>query len=351
MRWCWCAEMTDKLEIRSNQYYRLLKAYFQCPEEDVLAQGSELGRSLVIDGTPPEEIGEIHQLAQLQLAEEYAEMPFSKTAPLSSALLLEVLMAYGFAFREFTERKKQEERLQTQRLEIIGTLAAGIAHDFNNLIGIILGFTEMAMLDIPDDSLAGDNLNQVKTAALKARDLVNQIQAFARRKDSNFEPVELAAILNESLRLLRRVIPATVEIRSRINTDDSTILADASQIHQIILNLCTNAGHAMREHGGILDLKLDSCHIDKDFSATETRLKPGKYLRLRVSDTGCGIPSENLPRIFDPFFTTKDVGDGSGLGLSVVHGIVGKHNGAIEVSSKVGVGTTFCIYLPGVNKT
>lgn len=249
------------------------------------------------------------------------------------------------------EKEKIEEQLrQSQKLEAIGTLAGGIAHDFNNILSPIIGYTEMALDEIPESDPARFGLNQVLHAAHRARDLVKQILAFSRQGEKNFMvPVDVSRIVKEALKLLRATLPSSIDIRQ--HTEKAMVVADPTQIHQIVVNLCTNAAHAM-ENKGVLDVTLlNAVLTEKDLSALSLfNLKPGRYIRLHISDTGSGITADTLPRIFEPYFTTKGVGKGSGLGLAVVHGIVKRHGGDIRVQSKPGKGSTFEVFIPATEE-
>lgn len=260
------------------------------------------------------------------------------------------------SFSDITARKRAEEekeRLQAQlrqaqKMEAIGTLAGGIAHDFNNILAPIIGYTEMVLGETPESNPARHDLEQVLKAAGRARELVKQILAFSRYgSEQQRVPLEIGSIVKEALKLLRASLPATIEIQQRV--EKSTALADATQVHQVLMNLCTNAAHAMNERG-TLSVSLDSVDLtQKDSNALADRdLKPGPYLKLTVSDTGHGMDAATMQRIFDPYFTTKRVGSGSGLGLAVVHGIAKRHGGAVFVQSEVGKGSTFDFYLPRI---
>jgi len=235
-------------------------------------------------------------------------------------------------------------------MEAIGTLAGGIAHDFNNILGIILGNAELAIDDVPDSNPARNNLDEVRKACLRAKDVVSQILAFSRKSESEQKPFNIASVVTESLKLLRASIPTSVDIRPNISNDIEDILGDPTQIHQIMINLCTNAAHAMEDAGGTLEVVLENTALHEDKAYRYTELKPGPYVQLSVSDTGFGISPEVMERIFDPYFTTKDVGKGTGLGLSVVHGIVNSHKGGISVESEAGKGTTFNLLFPAVER-
>ena len=248
---------------------------------------------------------------------------------------------------DLTEKKKLEAQLQqAHKMESIGTLAGGIAHDFNNIIGIIVGNTELAIDDVPEWNPARQNLEEIRTASLRARDVVKQILAFSRQSAQELKPVRIGPIIIESLQLVRSSIPTTIQIHQDISAESDTIRANPTQINQILINLCTNAAHAMRDKGGILEVNLENVTINKNASTNYHDIPLGEYVRLTVKDTGRGIDPENLKRIFDPYFTTKKVGEGSGMGLAVVHGIVKSHFGNIAVSSTEGKGTTFHVLLP-----
>jgi len=248
--------------------------------------------------------------------------------------------------RDITPQKKMETQLRkAQKMEAIGTLAGGIAHDFNNILFGVIGYTEIALDQIEKNTKLYDNLQEVLLAGGRARDLVKQILAFSRQTEQERKPIQVKIIVKEVLKLLRASLPTTIEIRQDIQSD-SLVLADPTQIHQILMNLCTNAEHAMRDKGGVLEVKLANVVLDQDFTAGHPDIEPGVYIKLTVSDSGHGIPSHALDRIFDPFFTTKDIGEGTGMGLAVVHGIVGSNGGTVTVSSDPGQGSTFRVYLP-----
>ena len=241
-----------------------------------------------------------------------------------------------------------EQLHQAQKMEAIGTLAGGIAHDFNNILTAISGFAELANLDLHGDSKAKYNVQQSIKAAQRAKDLVQQILAFSRQGKQERKPMNVQPIIKEALKFLRASLPATIEIREHMEEDWGAIEADPTQVYQVLMNLCTNAAHAMDENGGILEVSLSKVDIPGGVPATSRGIEPGPYMRLRVSDTGHGMPPEILKKIFDPYFTTKEVGKGTGLGLAVVHGIVKSYGGGITVSSELGRGSTFDIYFPRV---
>ncbi|MBF0524993.1 MAG: PAS domain S-box protein, partial [Deltaproteobacteria bacterium] len=234
---------------------------------------------------------------------------------------------------------------QAQKMEAIGTLAGGIAHDFNNILGIIVGYTQLAQLDAETGQVSPEDLKLVVKACHRAKDLINQILTFSRRVESKKKPVQIGPIAKEALKMLRASLPSTIAFHQNITEDDSTVLSDPSQIHQILLNLCTNAAHAMK-NDGVLDVTLSEVYLDPETISLYPGLKPMPYIKLTVSDTGQGIDPDILDRIFDPFFTTKERGEGTGLGLAVVDGIVRGHGGAIDVHSEAGKGSIFTIFLP-----
>ncbi len=249
--------------------------------------------------------------------------------------------------RAEAEKAKLEFRLrQAQSMEAIGTLAGGIAHDFNNILFPILGYTEMTMDDLPSNSMAYQNLSEVLKAALRAKELVNQILTFSRQRENEKMILKIQPVVKEALKLIRSTLPTTIELSQNIDPNCNPVLADPTQIHQIIMNLCTNAYHAMQDHGGLLEVTLTEAKLGADDLRAYPGSLPGTYLKLSVSDTGIGIAKDILERIFDPFFTTKPVGKGTGLGLSVVHGIVKQMGGHIRVYSEPGKGTVFHVYMP-----
>jgi len=244
------------------------------------------------------------------------------------------------------EKKKLETQLQqAQKMEAIGTLAGGIAHDFNNILSLIIGYTELAMGNLPEDSRARANMNKLLKAGDRAKDLVKQILTFSRHTEQEQKPILIHPIVKEVLKLLRSTLPTTIEIRQNISSDNM-VLADPTQIHQVIMNLCTNAYHAMDEKGGVLEVSLVDIELDSEFTAKHLNTYPGLYLRLTVSDTGHGIEKNGIDRIFEPYYTTKEKSGGTGMGLAVVHGIVKSHAGIITVYSKPGKGSTFNVFLP-----
>jgi PAS domain S-box-containing protein len=246
---------------------------------------------------------------------------------------------------DISDRKKVEAELrQAQKMEAIGTLAGGIAHDFNNILSAIIGFTELAKLETGDNAELSRYLKEVEAAAGRATDLVKQILTFSRQRERDKLPLEISLVVREALKLLRSSIPATIEIRQNI-PPQRAVLADPTQIHQVVMNLCTNAYHAMQETGGTLGVTLKDIAFEEE-SVLGMEAAAGAYIELCVSDTGHGMDKDTMTRIFDPYFTSKEPGRGTGLGLSVVHGIVESHRGFIKVYSEPDEGTTFKVYLP-----
>ena len=253
--------------------------------------------------------------------------------------------------RDVTREAELEVQLRhSQRMEAIGVMAGGIAHDFNNILTPVMGYTEMALNRPGLDAKVCGYLKEIASAGQRASELVQQILTFSRQTEQVKQPVLVEAIVKESLKLLRAAIPSTITIRQRIAGKGTQTLADPSQIHQVVMNLCTNAFHAMRETGGVLEVVLDTLILEAPLVQLGVTLPPGDYLRLRVSDTGRGMDEETQKRIFLPFFTTKRTGEGTGLGLSIVHGIVIGMGGSISVESGVGRGSAFTVHFPSVHR-
>jgi signal transduction histidine kinase len=276
------------------------------------------------------------------------------TAPM---LLHENEIGRVWEFRDISKQKRAEadrEKLQTQllqaqKLESIGTLAGGIAHDFNNILASVIGYTELALDDIKKGTMLYEYLQEILLAGNRATDLVKQILTFSRQTDQEQKLFQLKLIVIEALKLLRASIPSTIEIKQNVQSN-ALIMGDSTRIHQVLMNLCTNAAHAMEDKGGLLTVDLFDVELDSEFVSKHQNLKSGPYINLTVTDTGHGIPPSILENIFDPFFTTKGKGEGTGMGLSVVHGIVHSHGGTIYCYSEPGKGSTFKVYLPAIER-
>jgi len=260
--------------------------------------------------------------------------------------------------RDITERKKEEEekaKLKTelqhaQKMESIGILAGGIAHDFNNIMAIILGNTELALEDVPKSNPAYSNLEEIKTASRRAKNIVRQLLSYSRVVEQEMQSIKIGPVIKDGLKFLRSTIPSTIDIEQNIQLTDETILADPTQINQILMNLCINASQAMEQTGGDLNVAVEKLVLDNNSARNYPGLKSGDHVRIIISDTGPGIDPEIIDQIFDPYFTTKEIGKGSGMGLAVVHGIVKSHSGAIAVESSPGKGTKFITLFPLTTK-
>ncbi|MEZ4527435.1 MAG: PAS domain S-box protein [Desulfobacterales bacterium] len=248
------------------------------------------------------------------------------------------------------QRLKMEAKMrESQKMEALGTLAGGIAHDFNNILSAVLGYAELAQIVCPVDSKLRHYIFQIFQAGLRAKDLVRQILTFSRQGRSEKKPIDISRVTDEALKLIKAALPANIEILKSISPNLAPVFADEIHIHQIVMNLCTNAYHSMKTAGGILRVSLTSVTIQDEDAQSYPGMNPGNYLRLSIADTGCGIPPEMINRIFEPYFTTKPIGEGTGLGLATVHGIVKEHGGSIKVYSEVGGGTTFHVFLPAAD--
>lgn len=259
---------------------------------------------------------------------------------------------------DITEQKQAEEEKknieyqlqQAQKMETIGTLAGGIAHDFNNILSVIIGYTELILMNANVNSEVRQNLKEIFNASKHARDMVKQILAFSRQNKQERKPIQVAHIVKEALKMLRASLPATISIQQKIEKNTAIIEADPTQIHQVLMNLCTNAAHAINEKDGVLEIILANVELDQQAVAKIPDIQAGSYLKLSVRDTGDGIPPDALQQIFNPYFTSKEKGEGTGLGLAVVQGIIKSLNGAITVDSEVGKGSRFHAYLPAIKR-
>jgi PAS domain S-box-containing protein len=260
------------------------------------------------------------------------------------------IVGYAYARRDVTRQVETERRAaQAEKLEAIGTLAGGIAHDFNNILSAIVGYAQMAQMKSPPDSPIRRDLQAILNGSRRATELIKQILIFSRQEEREEKPVRVAPLVEEATQFLRASIPTTIEIRRRIESD-AVVLADPTDLHRIVINLCTNAALAMSEGGGVLEVGLQDVDLDAASVARHDGLVPGRHVRLSVSDTGCGMRREVVARIFEPFFTTREFGKGTGLGLATVHGIVKRCHGAITVESEPGKGSRFEIYLPATRQ-
>ena len=306
-------------------------------------------------------VEEVHQAMQKAAKEENHKVVFKHrradglicdveifTSPIKiSGRALLSSMIYDITERitnEIEKEKLQRKLIQAQKMEAFGQLAGGIAHDFNNILSAVIGFTELALDEVEKGSPIEEDLQEVYTAGRRAKDLVQRILAFARQTGEEIEPIEIATIAKEVLKLIKSSTPASIEIKQNLNTR-SMIMGNAIQIHQIMMNLCTNAVYAM-EDGGVLEIGLKDVLIENTTDISKLELKSGNYVEMIISDTGSGIPEDIIGSIYEPYFTTKPLGEGTGMGLAMVHGIVESYGGKIEVESALTKGTTFTIYLP-----
>ncbi len=291
-------------------------------------------------------IPEARDITDRKKAEEALQEAHDKLELRVRERTAELQTAYSSLETEVAERKQVEEQLrQAQKMEAIGTLAGGIAHDFNNILAAILGFAELALDDVSRGSALDRKLRHIMNSSVRGRDLVRQILAFSRKVQYERKSLSLLPLIRETVKLLRASLPTSVHIQVNKAVAYDTILADPGEIQQIVMNLCTNAAYAMRENGGTLHLLVDNVNVSPG-STVGSGLSPGAYVRLTVQDTGAGMDQETMKRIFEPFFTTKQVGEGTGMGLAVVYGIVKGLNGDITVESTPGTGATFRVFFP-----
>lgn len=268
----------------------------------------------------------------------------------SSFLIIQIIDISKRKEAEQAHLQLQNQLQQAHKMETIGTLAGGISHDFKNILNPIIGFTTLAMESLDEESIARKDLERVLKAAKRADELVHQILAFSRQNEQIFSAIDLGSVMKESIDLLRATIPTTVDIKTSIYDGHERVMGNQTQIQQVILNLCTNAYQALPDSQGAISIKLDKINIDQRFVEDNQGFKTGDHLVIEVSDTGKGMSKEVLARIFDPFYTTKKVGEGTGLGLSVAHGVITAHKGHIKVDSNIGEGTCFTIYIPVTNE-
>ena len=274
---------------------------------------------------------------------------FSSLSPVRNSI--DEIIKFVTVQRDITEESRLQNYLQrAQRMETVGTLASGIAHDFNNILATIIGHADIVLQDLTPDSPSYRDLEQIMKASNRAKELVHHILSFSRQVEPKIEPVVLLTHIDEAVKILEGSIPANISIETELNNDCLPVLADPSHIHQVIMNICINAFYAMKEKGGLLKITMDYLSIDDKLIHTHPELKSKKYIRIDFTDTGDGIQPELIERIFEPFFTTKPVGEGTGLGLSVVHGMIKNMKGEIFVESTPGKGSVFSILLPAVNE-
>ena len=249
-------------------------------------------------------------------------------------------------FTDITRRKVLEkELLQAHKMEAIGTLAGGIAHDFNNILSALIGFSQLALKNTEKDSLMEEDLTEILNCGLRAKDLVRQILTFARQSDEKYSYIQLDYIVKEVSKFIRSSIPSSIALETQVQSA-AVIFANPTQIHQVLMNLCTNSAHAMKSDGGILKICLTDTHIDEADKTSIHNPDPGDYIKIEVSDTGTGITPQVMEKMFEPYFTTKDQGEGTGMGLAMVQGIVKDIGGIIQVKTALGQGTTFTVFIP-----
>lgn len=281
----------------------------------------------------------------LERFDGYSEPVEVRVSPIDFKKETSIFIAH---VRDVSQEISLERQLQqSQKMEAIGTLAGGIAHDFNNILAAILGYGEIVKDQLPAESPLRKDMDQILNGGFRATDLVKQIMTFSRQGKEEFKPTRIHYLLKEVLKLLRASLPATIDLQHNIDMDCGLVKADASQIHQVLMNLCTNAKHAIGDENGLLSVNL----IEQDLKEPELApgcplIEPGKYVVLSVKDSGGGMDEDTVIRVFEPFFTTKGKDEGTGLGLSIVHGIVTKHQGAITIVSEKNIGTVFHVYLP-----
>jgi PAS domain S-box-containing protein len=262
------------------------------------------------------------------------------------------VISYVCMQRDITHETRMEAQLrQAQKMEAIGTLASGIAHDFNNILTGLIGHAELAGKEVPAESRTKERIDHILTASLRARDLINQILTYTRQNEKEHRSIEIGLIVKEALKLLQSTLPAEIDIHDEITRESGYVLGDPSELHQVVLNLCTNAAHAMQPKGGKLSLEVKNSHLDTQMRVTTGELSPGAYTCLSIADTGHGMDPDTIERIFEPYFTTKEQGEGTGLGLAVTHGVVTRLGGQIDIKSRPGEGARFDIYLPRATKT
>lgn len=314
-------------------------------------------------GYTPQEIDQIwtrqQQISGIDTFETAHRRKDGTTVPVEiSGIVLEFdNVPYSVSFvKDISERKEAEKHRakmeahlrEAQKMESLGTLAGGIAHDFNNILSAIVGYAELLQITCPVDSTHRNYAAQITKAGHRAKELVQQILLFSRQDRSEKGPMDVGRVVEEALKLIKASLPANIEIQANISKNLAPVFANETNIHQIVMNLCANAYHVMKSAGGLLSVSLTAVTIQDHDALNFPEMKPGGYLKLSIADNGCGISPDLINRIFDPYFTTKPTGEGTGLGLSTIHGIVKDHGGYIKVYSEVGIGTAFHIFLPSV---
>jgi signal transduction histidine kinase len=330
-----------------DTYYALFnEAVFKADPEEALIAAADFGRDLMKHGITPEGLIEIHQKAVLRMATDHPALTLQQVAAPMMAPLMEATMAFSFAFRKQREAKEalQHQLARAGRLEAIGTMAAGIAHDFNTIIGIVNGYAELLIEDYPDNSNTMEYTQQIVTASLRARDLVMRMLAFARESPITPSTVDAVKLVRNVLKMIRMTLPQAIKVTFEPELEVAYTIADPLQIEQVIMNLCINAADAM-DGAGKLDL-----HIAPAPPLLRADGTTAPCFMLMVDDDGCGMPAEVQQRALDPFYTTKEPGKGSGLGLSVVYGIVTDLGGQLVIHSEVGMGSSFRVVLPLVSQ-
>ena len=357
----WESELSSNIDIWSDELWKLFGLKPQSCEpslenwlKTIIPEDREKVEQAVMEALKSG--GEFNSIWRIRDADGKVRWLMSKGNPVKDSEG-KIISRYSGIVLDITERKRAEEKKQqleshlrkSQRLETIGTLAGGIAHDLNNILTPILGYAELGMLELTEKESLHDYFSEISQAVMRAQSLVSQILLFSRAQESTPTIVSVQAVLAEALKLLRPSIPVTITIEQHIDKSCRNILADSAQIHQVIVNLCTNAFQAMEDSGGTLTIELKEITTGTDLQAQHLDLPAETYVQLSISDTGTGMDDATLERIFEPFFTTKSVNKGTGLGLSVVHGIITSFKGKIIVETRQGKGTTFRVYLPVVN--
>ena len=297
------------------------------------------------------------QVCELRLQSQSGQLRDVRLESISLRMARENTPRFHTALVDITEHKRAEnerQRLeaqlrQSQKLEAIGTLAGGMAHEFNNILAGLLGFATLLHREIPPESRAGSYVQQVRQAGLRAKELVQQLLTFSHTESFVREPLQVVSVVQEALALLRASLPSAFDIQYHLSEPEMMVDANQTQLHEVVMNLGANADHAMRETGGRLTVHLDPVEVDTAFAAAHAPLVPGRHVCLTMSDTGGGIAPEVMARLFEPFFTTKPIGEGTGMGLAIVHGIVSSHGGAITIESIRGSGAQFAVYLPRID--